>query len=292
MAKFKVGGSGAGQRADVFVTAQYPRFTRSSLETLFDRNLVIKDGRPVKPSEKLSENDVLNVDDGLLSADPPTIELPVIYEDGQVLVIDKPAGVLTHSKGVLYNEPTVASYIAPKLRGFPERTNRTGIVHRLDRPTSGVIITARTPESLRWLQKQFSARRTTKTYRAVVEGVPAPSEAIIDAPIARSLRKPQTFTVSAAGRPAQTRYKVIKSFEEKGNAYSLLELQPATGRTHQLRVHLAYIGHPIVGDPVYGNGSGPMLLHAESLEISLPGGVRRVFRAEVPAAFKDFVKNA
>jgi 23S rRNA pseudouridine1911/1915/1917 synthase len=161
----------------------------------------------------------------------------------------------------------------------------------LDRGTSGVMITAKNSGSLGWLQKQFSQRRVKKVYRAIAEGLIDPKEAVIEAPIGRNPKKPQTFKVLANGRPATTTYRVLKEFKRDGKNYSEIELTPQTGRTHQLRIHLAYIGHPIVGDPVYGHGGGPIMLHAETLELTLPSKERQKFTSPLPERFKDFANE-
>ena len=174
--------------------------------------------------------------------------------------------------------------------------NRAGIVHRLDRATSGVIICAKNSATQTLLQKQFGNRKTKKCYLAIVEGVPSPEEGLIDAPIERNPKKPQTFRVGSAGKSAQTHYKVLKILNlptgrqaRSSISQSLLELWPTTGRTHQLRVHLKYINHPIAGDAFYGRGADNMLLHALSLEITIPKGDRRIFRAEPPEYFNDYI---
>ena len=284
MRHFEVAAGQVGQRADKFLAGQYPEFTRSSLGALFERGFVMINDKPAKPSQTIKVSDSVKVDETLLKSKPPKIDLPILYEDEDVLVIDKPAGILTHSKGALNSEATVASFIEPKLQGLSG--NRAGIVHRLDRPTSGVIITAKTSHALAWLQKQFSARKTKKTYLAVVEGKLEPKQAIIDAPIARNPKKPQTFYVNSGGKPAVTEYKVIKELETS----TLTELKPLTGRTHQLRVHIAYINHPIVGDGVYGHPAEHLLLHAKSLELTLPNHQRLVFEAPLPAYFKEYAQ--
>jgi 23S rRNA pseudouridine1911/1915/1917 synthase len=291
MRTFKVSSSGAGQRADFFIASKYPDYTRSALAGLFYLDKVKINGEFAKPGYKLKPEDNVKVDDGLLKQKPDKINLPVLYEDDDVIVIDKPAGVLTHSKGGLNLEPTVASFIEPKIEDKNLTGNRAGIVHRLDRATSGVIIAAKNQDTLKMLQRQFSGRKVKKTYWAVVEGTPHPKEAIINSPIARNPHKPQTFMVSAAGKPALTQYKVLRTINRVGNTYSLLELLPQTGRTHQLRVHLAYIGHPIVGDRLYGHGQADLLLYAKSLEINLPSGRRAVFEAGPPAHFKEFISD-
>lgn len=275
-----------GVRVDVFVARLLSEFSRSSLGRLFDSGSVRVNGKATKAGNKLSAGDRVVIFDKNLGKAPRSIKLPAIYEDNDVIVIDKPAGVLTHSKGTFNDEATVASSLAAKL---DKRLtgNRAGIVHRLDRWTSGVMIIAKNPEALASLQRQFSSRKVKKVYRAVVEGIPAQKEAIIDAPIGRNPKKPQTFIVSAGGKPAQTRYKALKMGDLEGRAYSILELEPATGRTHQLRVHLAYIGHPIVGDDLYGK-PGELMLHAKVLRLRLPSGDLQTFTSQVPERFIKF----
>jgi 23S rRNA pseudouridine1911/1915/1917 synthase len=287
--EFTVDAADKGSRLDIYVAGKYPGFTRASLETLFDNGMVQANGKTLKAGYKLKAGDKVQVDDSLLSAVPPKIKLPVLYEDDDVIVINKPAGILSHSKGALDTEATVASFIKDKLTDESLTGNRAGIVHRLDRATSGVIIAAKNSKALSKLQKQFSSRKVKKTYVAVVDGVPEQAEAIIDIPIERNPVRPQTFKAGSGGKPSQTHYRIIKTLVKNGSNYSLLELKPLTGRTHQLRVHLAYIGHPIVGDRVYGREADHMLLHAKSLEITLPGGARRTFEVPEPEVFKEFI---
>jgi 23S rRNA pseudouridine1911/1915/1917 synthase len=291
MQEYVVEPEAVGSRVDVFIASKYPQFARSALEVLFDNKLVQINGQTVKAGSKLREGDSVRVDETTLFQKPEPIDLQVIYEDAHVIVINKPPGVLTHSKGSLNIEGTVASFVLPKITDDNLRGNRAGIVHRLDRATSGVIIAAKNSKSLKYLQKQFSQRRTKKMYYAVVEGWPAQDGALIDASLLRNPKKPQTFKVGAGGKPAQTEYKVVKKFEKSGQKYALLELKPVTGRTHQLRVHLAYIGHPIVGDAVYGRAGGYTYLHAARLEVTHPGGERKVFEAPLPKIFKEFTEK-
>lgn len=213
--------------------------------------------------------------------DVQPIDVPVIYEDDDVIVLNKPTGVLTHAKGALIEEATMADVIRLRTTDGLE-TNRPGIVHRLDRDTSGVLLAARTNEAKRWLQKQFSDRKVKKTYVALVLGVPREREAKINLPIARNPKKPQLFRVDPNGKSAITDYTVLKTYKE---GLSLVELRPLTGRTHQLRVHMHYLGTPIAGDVFYDGKTGkvPRLqLHAQSLEITLPSRQRKVFTAELP----------
>jgi 23S rRNA pseudouridine1911/1915/1917 synthase len=273
-------------RLDLYVHEQLPGLSRASAQKLIEQGRVSVNGRAeTKSGYRLREADKVKIDDKSLSQAIPPIDLPVIYEDGDCAVINKPVGVLTHSKGAFNPESTVATWLqdhAPQMDG-----DRAGIVHRLDRATSGVMITAKTPEALAWLQKQFSQRKTKKMYFAAVLGELKQPEAVIDMPIERNPKRPQTFRAGNNGKPAQTAYKVIRSDEK----YSLLELKPVTGRTHQLRVHLQQIGHPIVGDTLYGGEpAGRLYLHAHSLEITLPSHIRKVFTADLPPEFGELIK--
>jgi 23S rRNA pseudouridine1911/1915/1917 synthase len=289
MQEFLVPENHIGNRADKFIAEQYKQFSRSSLERLFEEGFVSVGDKTVKPSYKLKNKDMVSVDETKLKQEPEGIDLPVLYDDENVLVVNKPEGVLTHSKGAINDEATVATFLKPKLPEDFREGNRAGIVHRLDRATSGIIILAKNSAALSKLQKQFSTRKVKKTYLAVVEGVPSHNIAVIDVPIERNPKRPQTFRVSATGKPSSTEYSIIKKFSKGDKDYAYLELRPSTGRTHQLRVHLSYIKTPIVGDRIYGSVADHMYLHARSLEITLPNSERKVFEAELPDYFKDFI---
>jgi 23S rRNA pseudouridine1911/1915/1917 synthase len=287
MVKFTVPSESNRLRADVYLAEQYPDFTRATLQKLFSHKFVSVDGEPVKGGYRVHTGDVLDVDDSSLNVIPGEIELTVLYMDDDVVVINKPIGILSHSKGAYNAEATVATfmqrYVSDELQN-----ERAGIVHRLDRATSGVMICARNADSLGWLQKQFSQRKTKKTYHAIVTGTPEPLEAIIDIPILRNPKVPKTFKPDAKGKPAQTRYLVLSETKQ----HSLLELKPVTGRTHQLRVHLKHIGHPIVGDTFYeGEPAERLFLHALSLELTLPSKERATFTAPEPDEFATFMKG-
>jgi 23S rRNA pseudouridine1911/1915/1917 synthase len=265
----------------------YPDLTRSFVSKMISDGKVKVNGEVItKSGAKLQEFDEISVDyDADAAKVIPEIDLPILYEDNDCVVIDKPLGLLTHSKGAFSPEATVASWLASHITDI-EPGERAGIVHRLDRATSGVMVCAKNQEALSWLQKQFAQRRTKKTYHAVIKGVMNPEEAIIDMPIERNPKKPQTFRVGHNGKTAQTAYKVLQSNGE----YSLVELKPTTGRTHQLRVHLAHQGHPIVGDAFYsGEVADRLYLHAHELELTLPNRERKVFTSPVPASFMQKV---
>jgi 23S rRNA pseudouridine1911/1915/1917 synthase len=274
------------ERLDQYVVRQLPYLSRATCAHLIaDGKVKVNGVVQLKAGYKVRPNEKVEIDYSPSEKTLPTISLPVIYEDKSCVVINKPVGVLTHSKGAFNPEATVATWLESKTADMSGE--RAGIVHRLDRATSGVMICARTPEALGWLQKQFSQRKVKKTYIAIVKGRITPEHAIIDMPIERNPKKPQTFRVGANGKSAQTEYRVLKA----GEKYSLLELKPTTGRTHQLRVHLHHQGHPILGDTFYGGAPADRLyLHAKELELTLPDKTRRTFSVPLPKEFEEIIK--
>lgn len=269
-------------RLDLHVVKALPELSRSTAAKLIEQGKVMVNGQPrYKPSHRLNAGDKVEVDYSQPQIE--SIDLPVIYEDDECVVVNKPTGLLTHSKGTFNPEPTVASWLATRLNGLLAG-DRAGIVHRLDRGTSGVMICAKTPAAQSWLQKQFSQRKVKKNYLALVEGELAEPEAVIDMPIERHPKKPQTFRAGQGGKSAVTHYEVL-SFAPQANL-SLVRLSPVTGRTHQLRVHMSQLKHPILGDVLYGGASAPrLMLHAVQLELTLPNRQRKVFKAPAPPEF-------
>ena len=257
-------------RLDHLLMKKYKSYNRSSLQKFIELGYVTVNGEKArKANQKFPADAALDlvVPEEIRNAD---LTPEVIYEDKNVIVLNKPAGMLSMAKGEYCPEKTLEDY------GL--------LVHRLDRDTSGVVILAKTPEVQSMLRRQFQDRKTHKAYEAVVTGRPKLDEARIDLPIARDLKRHATFRVDASGRPSETFYKVLRSDDK----HSLVELKPTTGRTHQLRVHLKYLGCPILGDTVYGvEPADRLFLHAKSLEITLPGGERRVFEAPVPEEFEN-----
>ena len=281
MKRLTVGRGDNWHRADKYVAFMYPQFARSAVAKLFDLGKVKKNGETLKGGDKLRPGDKLEVDDHLLVDEPPAIEIPILYEDSDCVVIDKPVGILSHSKGSFNPEATVSSWLRQHAN-VKDEGNRVGIVHRLDRTTSGVMICAKNEVAQVWLQKQFSTRNVKKTYIAIVSGHLREREAIIDMPIERNPAQPKTFRVSKTGKSATTQYKVLSETPK----HSVVELRPTTGRTHQLRVHMRAIGHPIVGDTLYGGEpSLRIYLHALELELTLPNRERKVFSAPLPEEF-------
>ncbi len=270
----------AKERLDSWLAKTSPDLSRSTWQKHIKAGAIVINGQPqLSPKYDVSPIDkiVVNLPD---KTDHSSEQLPIIYQDEHVIVINKPVGVLSHSKGALNDEFTVADFFA-RFSTYHADTNRPGIIHRLDRDTSGVMIGALDDLAARMLQKQFSNRTVKKEYIAIVEGGLEPPIANIDVPIGRNPKAPSTFRADASGKPAQTRYEVL----ETRQTTSLVALRPSTGRTHQLRVHMKHIGHPIVGDKVYGKPADRMYLHARSLEITIPGGIRKVFEADVPSEF-------
>ena len=273
-----------GTRSDKLIADYFPTYPRAALHKLFESEDVLLNDKPTKPGIKVRLGDSVRIDLSLLEITIADIDLPILYEDKDVLVINKPAGVISHARGRYFDEPSVASFVRQKVASLTGE--RSGIVHRLDRATSGVMVCAKNPEALSWLQRQFSDRKVQKTYRAVVVGSMPTEVGRIDMPIARNPVKPVTFHVDPSGKESVTNYSVISSF----NNYSLLELKPLTGRTHQIRVHLSQLKHPIVGDVLYGGEKAErLMLHAYSLAITLPSKEPIVFNAPLPQEFNNYI---
>lgn len=277
----------AKTRADVLVANAATQYSRAALGKLFDMGSVLLGDQPAKRGDKPKIGQILTVDLTPIQQEPDVVPLPVLYEDGDVIVINKPEGIISHSRGRYWQEASVASFIRDKTKGMTG--DRAGIVHRLDRATSGVMIAAKTEAAQRYLQKQFADRTTQKTYVALVTGVPKVTEARIVAPLQRHPKHPKLFMVHEDGKQAETAYKLLQT----NNAVSLLELHPLTGRTHQLRVHLSYIGHAIIGDELYAPGANEdrMYLHAHTLQINLPGNRPMLFEAPLPSSFNKRLRQ-
>jgi 23S rRNA pseudouridine1911/1915/1917 synthase len=281
-------------RLDKALAARLQDLSRSEIQTLIKADGVRVDGVIVrKPAYRLTPGEVIQI--SLAEAEPETIDpepipLEVIYADDDLAAINKPAGMVVHPAygnraGTLVN---ALLYHWPEVRGVgPEP--RFGIVHRLDMDTSGVLVIARNEAALKTLQQQFKQRVTTKHYLALVEGTPDSDAGLIDAPIGRDPNRRKRMAVVRDGKPAQTRYDVLEHFIET----TLIRLELLTGRTHQIRVHLQWLGYPIVGDTVYGFRKQRikmkrLFLHASELEIDQPTtGERLTFRAPLPEHLED-----
>jgi len=218
-----------------------------------------------------------------------------IFEDGDFLVINKPSSWITNSAATTKDQPVVQDWLAKnfKFETSSSKLYRSGIVHRLDKETSGLLLIAKTKEAFHNLQKQFKERRVAKKYRALVHGKVEMGEGEIKAPVGRLPWRRNRFGVLPGGREAATEYKVLENYETKEGKYSLLELFPKTGRTHQIRIHLKYLGHPIVGDTFYAGRKTArrdrvwcprLFLHASEISFLHPKTGKRVsFESQLPA---------
>lgn len=267
------------QRLDKFLVACLPEFSRSRLQGLIKEGLVTVDALAAhKSGQMLEGGETIRV-----SIPPPEpselvaedIPLDVIFENRDILVVNKPAGMVVHPAAGHRSGTLVHAALAhaPDIEGIGG-VQRPGVVHRLDKDTSGLILLAKNDRSHRWLQNQFSARKVEKTYLALVDGAPPTPRGRVEAPIGRDTRQRQSMTIlpPGKGRAAVTEYYTRQSFRE----HTYLEVHPITGRTHQIRVHLAFLDCPVAGDTVYGrrHPSLPLdrhFLHASRLTLRLPG---------------------
>lgn len=310
-------------RLDRFLAERNPTISRATFQKLIATNRVEVNGKhETDPDYLVRENDAVHffMPHVLTFArEIKDFEHQVIFENHNVVVVKKPAGILTHSKGELNDEFTVADFAKAKIVQAAQaddlktsaddaaflktKSNRPGIVHRLDRATSGVLIVAKNAAAARLLQRQFQDRKAHKTYLAIVDQAPKLDHARLDLPIGRNPKVPSTFRVDPSGKSALTEYETLARFTDGGG---LVELKPTTGRTHQLRVHLRYVNAPIAGDSIYNDKfakkyvkmtedeclKSRLFLHAAKLEITIPAddgtNVRRTFYAPLP---DDFIRE-
>lgn len=293
-----------GMRLDVFLLPRIPGApTRGDIQrAIRDGDVHIRGKRVIKPSTivRTGQEIVLREAVGkrqsavgqagrLPTAHSLLPKLVILHEDPAFLVIEKPAGVPVHAG--IKREPSLADALRaryPSLSDVGESPERPGIVHRLDKDTSGVLLIARTPDAYAFLKRQFQAHTVRKEYVALVDGVVTESDGSVKLPIARSRRNPLRRTIARAGegKDAETAFRVLERFRE----HTLLAVFPRTGRMHQIRVHLAHLGFPVAGDPLYGRRSrGRMLpglsrqfLHATALTITLPSGRQKTFQSPLP----------
>jgi 23S rRNA pseudouridine1911/1915/1917 synthase len=295
-------------RLDKYLAEKMPAISRTKLQNMVRLGLIKINGRiSEKPSLKLRSGDELELEDealdlpGKFKIEPENLLLDVIYEDTDIAVINKPAGLIVHptpkiKKGTLVNR-LLACY--PEIKNVGENPLRPGIVHRIDKDTSGLIIVAKNQPSFEFIKKQFLAKTVQKNYLAIVEGMPGKIEGEITYDIrpstANRLKKVAVKKISEiknkSHRTAKTLYKVKQNFDDK---FALLEISPLTGRTHQIRVHLSAIGHPIVGDALYGSKSHlakRQMLHAGELKFMAPNGRNLSLEIPPPKDFQDLIKK-
>ena len=301
MPELKADMSAAGLRLDVWLTGQVPGLSRSRLQQLIREQHVQVNGAPQKTGYLMKAGDVVHY---TIPALAPTatvaehIPLSIVYEDRDVLVINKPAGMVVHpapghANGTLVN---ALLHHCKDLGGIGGEL-RPGIVHRLDRDTSGLLVVAKNEASLQALVSQFKNRRVTKEYLALVWGIPVPRAGRIETLIGRSEHdRKKMSTRSRSGRLAVSHYETVQAFE----GAALVRVRIETGRTHQIRVHMAHIGHPVMGDQQYGHARKPagfavpdrQMLHAARLSFSHPINGRELkFAAEPPADMRDLISS-
>ena len=279
----------SGKRADVFF-AEVLENTRSHVQILLNEGRVCKGNKQIKPNYKIKAGDVFQVilpRPVPLEAEPENIPLDIIYEDDDVIVLNKPRGMVVHPAPGHYTGTLVNALLfhCRNLSGI-NGVIRPGIVHRLDKDTSGLLLVAKDDKTHAALSADLSARRMEKHYYAVVAGVMKEREGAVDAPIGRSRTDRKKMAVDPAGRPARTEWRVLRQDGDR----ALLDIHLITGRTHQIRVHMSSIHHPVLGDPIYGHKGMPkaprLMLHAYSLAFTHPAtGERMTFTAEPDACF-------
>ncbi|OGO19345.1 MAG: pseudouridine synthase [Chloroflexi bacterium RBG_16_50_11] len=285
----------AGIRLDKFVVERCPELSRTHAQQLIEGSFVTVNGKAAKPSLKLNIGDKIDV---IIPPTPPSyleaenIPLNIIYEDADVLVLDKPAGIAVHPAPG-HPSHTLVNAILNYLPALAEDADsvRPGIVHRLDKDTSGLILVAKNRVAQANLSDQFKNRVVKKTYITLVKGKLTPEKGTIEAAIGRDPSHRQRMAIVSEGREARTEYRVIKYV---GN-YTLLEIKPETGRTHQIRVHLAAIGFPVLGDATYGLKSPRFprqFLHAGKISFLLPStGARVEFESPLPLDLEQVLRE-
>ncbi len=304
----------AGKRLDVFLSEKIEGWSRSRLQKLIDDEDVTVNGKKSKSSYKLTESDEIEVELVELPPDnfePENIPLEIIYEDEYLAVINKPAGMVVHP-GAGINSGTLANAIAYHFNfQIPEEIqdpkskiqNRVGIVHRLDKDTSGLIVVAKNERTHETLGKQFRDREVYKSYVALVHGAVRGNKGKIDQPIGRDRYNRVKMSIIKTGRNALSLWKVRRNFEK----FTLLDVEIKTGRTHQIRVHLAFLNHPVVGDEIYNEGRDKTVndaeirraiselnrffLHAERLSFAHPVTKEKMdFTAPLPQELTQLLK--
>ncbi len=319
-----VSSSDIGKRLDSFLAEKIEGWSRSRLQRLIDDGDILVNEKEVKPSYKLREDDEIDLDlteEPAARFEPENIPIDIVFEDEYLAVINKPAGMVVHP-GAGVTSGTLANAVAYHFRSEPpasaggqksESTNwppahaggsdRVGIVHRLDKDTSGLIVVAKDEQTHEALADQFRSREVFKSYIALVHGSPRENSGKIDRPIARDPRHRTKMTVAPTGRHALSLWKVRQRFEK----FTLLDVEIKTGRTHQIRVHLASINHPVVGDATYNEGRdntiadnktknaveklGRFFLHSEKLSFMHPQTCEKMsFQSPLPHELEEFLK--
>ncbi len=285
----------SGLRLDAVLARNFSDISRSAWQQSLKLHPAVVDNQTVNGSYKVKPNQRILVNIPILKTTQISLVSPkvipdIIYQDDDVIVINKPAGLITHPTDTQPTLPSVAGAFADSITDSDPM--RPGIVHRLDKDTSGVMILARNEAAKTYLQKQFHDRKVSKHYIALVQGRLERPSARIDLPLRKSNQRPNTMQVHAGGRTAVSEYHVTAEYT---NA-TLVNVTILTGRTHQIRAHFAHIGHPVVGDTRYGkhsrpNGLSRQFLHASSLVLVLPSGKTQTFTSDLPIDLKNYLEQ-
>lgn len=303
MKKIRVKPSQKDERLDAFLAGESFGFSRSYISNLIKEGSVLVNGKATKPSYLLRSEDLILIDkkdDGLVKDNikPLKKKLDILYEDAQILVINKPANLVVHP-AVGHRDDTLINILAalrPELESMEK--DRYGIVHRLDKETSGVMIIAKTPQAVKSLTAQIQARKVNKYYKAIIFGKLETPKGKIEAPIRRQIVDRKKMGISVVGKNALTKFEV----EDTINGFSLINAYPITGRTHQIRVHFAFIEHPILGDKLYSSrnkqnysqdmGVKRHMLHAYKLGFTSPMTNQwQEIEAPLPKDFKETLEK-
>ena len=284
-------------RIDSYITSKVTELSRTTIQRLLDEGAILVNGKKCKASYKVEVGDKIQIEKPQvkeIKLEAQDIPVPVIYEDNDIIVVNKPKGMVVHPAngnpdGTLVN--AILAMCKDSLSGIGGEI-RPGIVHRLDKDTSGLLIIAKNDNAHIKMSKEIQDRKVIKKYIALVKGNVPEDEATIDLPIGRSKVDRKKMAVDTNGKNAVTHFKVLKRYKN----YTLLELKIDTGRTHQIRVHMSYIGHPVVGDMIYSNGKNEFgvegqMLHARYLEFDHPITNKRLkLEAPIPEYFEKILK--
>lgn len=287
----------SGVRIDLYISKKIENLSRSYVQKLIDESNISVNGKQIKSNYKVKKGDSISVcipDPVKLDVAAEDIDLDILYEDDDIIVVNKPQGMVVHPAAGNFSGTMVNALLnhCKNLSGI-NGVMRPGIVHRIDKDTSGVIIAAKNDISHKNLAKQIKDHTVNRRYIALVEGVVKPDSGTIDGPIGRHPVDRKRMDVVLNGRPAVTHFKVIERFRN----YTLIEARLETGRTHQIRVHMAHIGHPVVGDPVYGLKKQRFKLKGQALHAAVLGfvhprtGEYMEFKAPLPSYFQELIED-
>ncbi len=300
MYKVKVQSNGLKNylRVDKYISQIDNQLTRSYIQTLIENGNILVNDITVKTSYKVSDGDIITIDvpeNRVLEVLPQDIDLDIVYEDNDIIMVNKPKGMVVHPAHGNY-QGTLVNAILAHCKGNLSGINgviRPGIVHRIDKDTTGILVIAKNDNAHKHLAMQFKEHSINRIYVALVRGVISEDEGTIDMPIARSKSNRKKMAVDSNGKRAVTHFKVLERFKD----YTLVELKLETGRTHQIRVHMSQINHPLVGDEVYSNGKNPFgikgqLLHAQTLGVIHPVTNKYIeFSTNIPKEFSSVIEK-